>query len=264
MDAELTQERLKSTLRAVLKRRGHTYADVAAVWRCSLPTVKRQLGREELPLTRLLSLLEWLGLSLSEVEKLAQTREAEQKEFTAKQVEYLAANPLAFAFLFKLSDYETTPAQIGKKYGLSRKTVEQLCWRLEKYDLVKPGPGGRLRPTNKQPNIKGKLGDLHWKMILERLTHYLIRQSVGDPNGHESGMAVHTFRISKKTFRTFKRRALELVTEVRDSTALERDRLPDSELEDGCLFLSLTLARHGAPEYALVDDPFGEFLREPS
>lgn len=265
MDAELTQERIKATLRGVLKKRGLTYAAVAGVWRCSLPTVKRQLGREELPLTRLLSLLEWLDLSLTEVEKLAETREDEQKPFTAKQIEFLAANPLEFAFLFKLYEYETTPAQIAKKYGLSRATLERLSLRLEKYDLVKAMVGGKLRPTNKHPNLTGKLGSLHLKMILERLSLYLLRvRGVDGEDGYGARMGMHAFRVSSKTHQQFARRALELMAELQDVAALERERLPDGELDDAYMFVALTFARRGSPDYALVDDPFGEFLREPS
>ena len=92
MDASLAQNKIKAALKQVLKKQNHTYADLAKVWGCSVPTVKRQLGPEEMPLSRLLTALEWLDLTLSDLHKIAESEELEAPKYTQRQNEFLAKN----------------------------------------------------------------------------------------------------------------------------------------------------------------------------
>ena len=145
MDSNLAQAKIKTALKQALKKNNHKYSDVAKVWKCSLPTVKRQLGNEELPVSRLLELLDWLNLSLSELQALADSDSLSKPQFTPKQIEFLAKNLREFAFLNKLYE-DMSPQQIAKKYKIETSTLDKILRQLEKYDLVRVGAGGQIRP----------------------------------------------------------------------------------------------------------------------
>jgi len=161
------QERAKARLKAAwayVQRRGRS-------WDCSEPTVKRQLGSEELSLTRLLTLLDWLSLSLAELHKMAESGSTDEARYTAKQNEYLAKNPKAFAFLMKM--FEVSPKEIGEKYGLSPQERDRILIQLEKYDLIRPGVRGQMRPAyQRPPMLDGRLGAVHTRDFIDRFGSY--------------------------------------------------------------------------------------------
>jgi hypothetical protein len=68
-----SQNRLKSALKLVLWNQGRSEAQVASLWGCSEQLARRQLGEEDLPLPRLLALLDWLDMSLSDLQMLAES-----------------------------------------------------------------------------------------------------------------------------------------------------------------------------------------------
>lgn len=63
--------RLKAALRLVLWNQGRTNAQIARLWGCSEAQVQNQLNHGELPLSNLMALLDWLGMSLTDLQMLA-------------------------------------------------------------------------------------------------------------------------------------------------------------------------------------------------
>jgi hypothetical protein len=63
--------RLKAALRLVLWNQGRSHAQVARLWGCSEAQVQSQLNQAELPLSRLMALLDWLNMSLTDLQMLA-------------------------------------------------------------------------------------------------------------------------------------------------------------------------------------------------
>ncbi len=178
MDAGLTQNKIKTALKQLLKKQNHTYADLAKVWDCSLPTVKRQLGAEEMPLSRLLTALEWLDLSLTDLHKLAISEDLTAVKFTLRQNEFLAKNPREFSFFMKL--YEgLTPTQIAQKYKLAPTVLEKILIQLEKFDLIRVGSGGRVKPfSDRVPSVDGLLAQAHMRRIIDRMAQF---QKIASP-----------------------------------------------------------------------------------
>lgn len=63
--------RLKAALRLVLWNQGRSHAQIARLWGCSEAQVQSQLNQAELPLSRLMALLDWLNMSLTDLQMLA-------------------------------------------------------------------------------------------------------------------------------------------------------------------------------------------------
>ena len=270
MDASLAQDKIKTALKQVLKKQNHTYGDVAKVWDCSLPTVKRQLGPEELPVSRLLTLLEWLNLSLSDLERLAESEDLASPKYTVKQNEFLAKNPREFSFLMKLYE-DLTPDQIAKKYKLTPQVLEKILIQLEKYDLIRVGAGGKTKPFYaKTPGVDGPLAQAHMRRIIDRtaqfhknrITEILDLQSRGVdvPRG---GLTWHTSELSVKTYNEYLTKFRQLMDDLTAIAKIEEKTLKKSDLKMAVANFGLFLCEMDDKNLPLVVDVMDVGLRDP-
>lgn len=141
-------EQLKSAAKSVMKTQGKTYQELANHLGLSLVSVKRIMSKEEISMRRFLEVCEWLGVSISELEKLAQYNQSHEKiRFTPEQDLFLSKNPEYMSFLFHLCAQES-PEEIQKQYNLSNKSLNLYLVRLEKYNLIKK-VSGRYKPVHR-------------------------------------------------------------------------------------------------------------------
>lgn len=111
--------RLKAVLRALMKRQHKTLQELAEHLELSLATVKRIFADEDLDLTRLLAVCEWLGVTLGELSALADKDRGDSAvTYTEEQELFLAADPRYLTFLILLSNGKSTE-EIAGSYGLT-------------------------------------------------------------------------------------------------------------------------------------------------
>lgn len=267
MDAQLAQNKIKLALKQLLKKQNHTYADVAKVWACSLPTVKRQLGPEELPLSRLLILLEWLNLSLTDLQKLAESDSLEAPKFTAKQSDYLAKNPREFSFLMKLYE-ELTPDQIAKKYKLTAATLAKILLQLEKHDLIRVGAGGKVKPVYEQtPGVDGPLAQVHMRRIIDRgaqfQKNYISEMLDKKARGLETGkgsLIWHCGNLTPKSYEHYAKKFQELMNEVTELSKIEDKSFKVTEMKTAVFNSSFFFCEREDRNLRLVTEYFDEGL----
>lgn len=270
MDAGLTQNKIKAALKALLKKKNHTYADLAKVWDCSVPTVKRQLGPEELPLSRLLRTLEWLSLSLSELHKLAESDDLGSAKFTAKQNEFLAKNPREFSFFMKLYE-DMTPAQIAYKFKIPAPVLEKILIQLEKYDLIRVGAGGKVRPFSaKVPWVDGLLAQAHMRKIIDRMAQFQKARITEVLSMKERGLEVpmgglswNVGLISEKTYVQFLAKFNKLMDEFTATAKLEEKAMKKSMLKSAVINIGSFLCEHNDPNLYLATDIMDDGLLPP-
>lgn len=270
MDAGLTQNKIKTALKALLKKQSHTYADLAKVWDCSVPTVKRQLGPEELPLSRLLTTLEWLNISLTDLHKLAESEDLAAPKYTAKQNEFLAKNPREFSFLMKLYE-EMTPAQIAQKYKLSPAVLEKILIQLEKYDLIRVGAGGKVKPYwARMPGVDGMLAQAHLRRIIDRMAQFQknrITESLSmQARGLEvskGGLSFNSGTISEKTYLQFLPKFHQLMDDFAAASKLEGKSLKKSQLKTAVINVGMFLCDTSDPNLKLATDIMDDGLLPP-
>lgn len=106
---DIKSQNIKAVIKKLLKLKKLTYEEVETDLECSVPTVKRILGAEELTLTRLLQFCELLEV-------------------------FLAKNQAHFAYLLKLYAGQS-PKQIAEKYGLTARSTDNYLIALEKHEL---------------------------------------------------------------------------------------------------------------------------------
>lgn len=268
MDAQLSQVKIKAVIKQLLKKQDRSYADLARVWGCSVPTVKRQLGREELPLSRLLSLLEWLDLSLGDLHKLAESEDSDYPRYTLKQNEFLAKNPREFSFLMKLHE-DMTPAKIAAEYKIPKDMLEKILIQLEKYDLISVGSGGKVRPAhNPSPRLEGPLAEAHMGRIIDRmatfqkrrLTDVFARKARGldVPKGSMSWVVTE---VTEKTYLHYLPKFGQLLEEMVSVAKLEEMAKKKSELKVAIAGFGVYMCEQDDPNLYLARDVMDEGLR---
>jgi transcriptional regulator with XRE-family HTH domain len=145
---EFKSQRIKAALKNLLKKKGLTYDDLAEQLECSVPTVKRILGPEELTLNRLLQLCEIVDIDLAELETLIADKGPREERFTPAQEDFLAKNRGHFAYLMRLFDGDT-PKKIAEKHGLTPRSSDKYLIALEKHKLIHVTGKQKVKPAFK-------------------------------------------------------------------------------------------------------------------
>ncbi|MGE4131249.1 MAG: hypothetical protein AB7F86_06400 [Bdellovibrionales bacterium] len=260
-------ERLKKVLKRHLKEQGHTYKDLAKLWACSLPTVKRRLGREEMSLQHLLDLLDWLGLSLQDLHKLMAADAPDENKYTNRQVEFLAKNPREFAFLLKLYSGQK-PEQIAKKFSISTAELERILIRLEKYDLIKSRAGRVQTSYKRSPPLSGPLALAHLNRQVDRMAQFqksrlqtrLSQQSLGRETDPAS-MSWTLADISKETYDKFHQRLHQMMDELGEISRLEEKTLKKGSLKTAVISLGMALSKSDDPDLEILHHVFDDALK---
>lgn len=268
MDATLAQMKIKSALKSLIKSRGFTFQDVAELWQCSLPTVKRQLGPEELPVSRLLSLLDWLGLSLGELQKLAESGDLDRPRFTVKQIEYLAKNLRSFGFLMKL--YEgLTPQQIAKKYGLDSALTEKILLQLERVDLIRVNTAGKVRPVYADlPPLDGQLALATMRKQIDRMGEFMKLKIADTVEMRQRGVELppgqYSWSLSDVTeasYREFLKRVERLLADFADQCKLDEMAKNKKSLKKAVISFGAQLEDAHSPRLQLITEVFTDELK---
>lgn len=134
--SEFQADKIKVVLKTLLKNQKKSYEQLASHLSCSVPTVKRILGREEISLTRLLEILAYLDISLAEVETLTSNLKGEKLTFSTEQQQFLRDNPGHFAFFMYLAANKSDLDTIKQRFSLNDSSVRAYLLDLEKIGLV--------------------------------------------------------------------------------------------------------------------------------
>jgi transcriptional regulator with XRE-family HTH domain len=175
--AHLSSEQCKDVLKLLMKQKKKTYKDLAEHLDLSEVSVKRIMSKEDLSFSRFMEICNWLEVSLTEVEKLANYGQANQKiRFTEKQEQFLVKNTHYLSFLFNMY-VEDDPEKVRKKFKISEKSMNLYLLRLEKYELIKKVLG-TYRPVHRDvpgPIPYGELIRYQYKNVLEAGMYFFKR-----------------------------------------------------------------------------------------
>lgn len=144
MNLSFEGKKIRSVIRAMMKKNGYKYVDLAKALRVSEPTVKRIMTRDDFSLERLILISEWLGLSVTKLMELASADTSSRTEFTPAQEEFLARSPRVLV-LFYLLATGWQPEQIEGRYGFRQKEIRKALSDLERIGLLEVWPGKRVR-----------------------------------------------------------------------------------------------------------------------
>lgn len=166
---------IKAAIKQLIKKGGHTYADLAKALGVSLPTVRRYLSKDDLSVDTLVAIADWLGLSFVELVKMAEQQRHLPTFLTLAQEEYFAAFPHFYTYLRFLGG-GMSPAEIETKFHLTPKTTERYLVELEQLELVSRADGRvRLRVAwpahwNFPGPLQKKYAPAIYRTAVDRLT----------------------------------------------------------------------------------------------
>lgn len=237
----MSADELKNGVKVLMKKRGRTYANLAEHLDLSLPTVKRVLGPEEMSLGRLLQICDWLDVSLSDLETLANLEvKRAVGEFTPEQEKFLSENPGFLAYFAHLHGSET-PEKIARDYSLTARSTELYLLRLERIGLIRRDSKGRVRLAHRTfPNFSkdGPLVRSQYRQLIERFGDFFVRRFSKTLAGVEkpvpTWLTMFSGRISRKTANDWETKYRELQRELERQSNLE-EKL--DVIEDECYFV---------------------------
>lgn len=213
---------IKKSLKQILKTRKQKYSDLASHLDCSIPTVKRMLSSEEISLSRLLQICEFLDVNLTDLESMVKASKQVEYKFTEKQEVFLVNHKNYFAFLIEIYNGNSSD-QIAKKYHLTDRSMQKYLMGLEKYDLIKVSGKNKVRPyyTHLPSLGRGPLGMAYYRSLIQNSSHFFTEQ-ISDkmagriPNRKEiaEGFSIMTMNIDLQTYslwaEEFKKKLSEL------------------------------------------------------
>jgi DNA-binding Xre family transcriptional regulator len=132
-------------LKRSLKTRGHTYRDLAKRVGLSEASIKRVFSEETFTLQRLETICAAIGMSVSELVRIASdTRESSSQYLTLEQEQLLAGDlPLLACFYLLLNG--RTSAEIQERLALSERELRVLYVKLDNARLVELQPRLKAR-----------------------------------------------------------------------------------------------------------------------
>lgn len=233
---EFKSQKIKSVIKDLLKRKNIKYEELAVQMECSVPTIKRILGPEELSVNRLLQLCEIVDIDLADLQNLTQDEKSQNEKFTDDQEKFLAKNTNFFAYLMNIFDGKT-PKQIADKYGLNQRSTDKYLIGLEKHDLIRVTGKQKIKPAFKNvPNLgNGPLGRAYADAIVQSGAQFFsgtIRESLNalpEAEKTKANFSINTLKVNKSTYlawfeeQTKARIAFEKLCSFEEKTKDEKD-----------------------------------------
>lgn len=260
---EMNSQKIKSIFKDLLKKKGITYDEVAEHLNCSLPTVNRMLGPEEITLTRILELCEILDLPFSDLATLTKENTQKEEHFTEGQESFLAKNGPFFSYFMKLLSGET-PKQIAEAYGLNQRSNDKYLIALENQGLIKVTGKNKVRPLfQSMPALrKGPLGKTFYEKIIGAGSRFFIdhirRSFQGDAGTTPARVAVHALKMSKSSYERFVEEQERLFSHYQQISDLEEKIKKSNELMTAVIMSGHTLANNDDEGLPSLERVFGE------
>jgi len=261
--------KIKEAIKKLLKKNNFHYSDLAEHLECSELTVKRILGEEELSLTRLIQICEFLRISLADIETMIQTEKSTDFKFTEKQQIFLVKNKSFLAYLLEIYN-GLSPQQIAEKYKLTDKSTDKYLIGLEKYDLIKVTSKNKIRPYFDQfPTLgAGPLGVAHYRAIVQNASQFLI-DHIGEnilknntdlsKKNHE-GFSVQVMDIDLETYKIYMNEIKQKLEEMARVSIFEEKTKEKKQLKTAVLILGSAVLETDAKEIKVLQKSFGEIV----
>jgi hypothetical protein len=242
---------------------------VAEELECSVPTVKRFLGSEELTLTRLLELCDLVEVDLSEIQELMKETALEEQKFTHEQETFLASNPAYLGYLMKLFSGET-PKQIAVKYSLSVRSTDKYLLALEKNGLIHVTAKQKVKPAFKNvPRFgEGPLGQMHFQSVIANSARFFTEVAKAGIDLKRRGLpaderphalwGIHATKITRATFDRYVAEMERVRKEFDRQAEFEEKTKSEEELMTMVVLGGHTILKNESPYLKILENMFGE------
>ncbi len=261
-------QKIKTVIKELLKKKSITYEDLAEQLECSVPTIKRILGPEELTLNRLLQLCEIVDIDLAELEAMIGAGEVREVHFTPEQETFLAKNRSFFAYLMQLFS-GGTPKQIAEKFGLTQRSTDKYLIGLEKQGLIRVTGKQKVKPNFKGiPTLgSGVLGDIYYENAIRNSGEFfleLVREGFrkkGDDGAKEKVSAkfgVQSCKISRASYKAWIEEQEKAMRNLEKLASFEEKTKDEGELMTAVIIQANTIVENDYKGLELLEKTMGE------
>ena len=250
---DFKSQKIKTALKQLLKLKKITYEEVAEQLECSVPTVKRVLGPEELTLNRLLQFCDILDVDLGELEAMTKDAPAVHERFSEAQEIFLSKHQAHFAYLLKLYSGES-PKQIAEKYGLTARSTDKYLIALEKHELIRVTGRQKVKPAYATlPGLQnGPLAKVYTENFIRSGTNFFLErilEAVHSPKplneaARGSKFGMFQMKITPKSFDAWTKELSQSMKEIERISSFEEKTKDDSELMTAVMLDAHTILPH--------------------
>jgi predicted transcriptional regulator len=236
--SEFKMEKIKVAIKATLKNQKKTYDQLAEHLGCSVATVKRMLGKESLSSERLLMILDYVGLSLGEIDELANRVDKSSFVYSEEQQKFLVEHPGHFVFLMNLRSSKTVD-EIKQIHELTEKTVTRILIDLENLELIKYDSKNAPQPVHEEMGSLGygPLGKFFHRRAIEGVMNFYldeISDAFDRPEEVDKdipmGLTGRAFQVTEETYKDYMEKVNDLLEQLLEKAEFEGKTMPKDNL----------------------------------
>lgn len=263
--SDFGSEKIKIVLKTMLKNQKKTFDQLAEHLDCSVPTIKRILGKEDLTLTRLLKICEFLDVSLSDIETLTNEIKKERFQLTPEQIEFLSSHLGHFAFFMSLCSTELTAQEIADKNKLTRPSLEKYLLELENYGLIRVN-GLDARPImSGAPELGAQLASHYYERTIASVGRFYtewIRLQEEKRRTNQKSLPRCVFstigmELSEESYLEWQRELSIRLDELERRSVFEKKAFPKEQLRQVVVTSASAITNYDEPLLELFADIWG-------
>lgn len=267
--SDIKIDKFKMAIKQVLKQKKIGYQKLAEYLDCSLPTIKRVLGPDEMTLSRLFRICEFLDVSISDLEVISGNLTATTGKFTPAQQNFLVKNKGHLSYLMSLYSGKSTE-EIAKKYNLTKLSEDKYLVALEKLELVKVNAKGIVKTQYEMlPSWGvGPLANAYFEGLIDksalfykkRIEQQLKRAEKPDykDNDIDEGISTFGLQLSVETYRAWAKEQQRQLKDLERISALESKTKNKSELKTAVIQVGNVYVDNDYKGLQILEDIFGE------
>ncbi len=259
----LDSQKIKNLFKELLKKKNINYEEVAQHLGCSIPTVNRILGSEEITLTRILQLCELVNISFSDLAAMTKEDTTAEAKFTEEQEIFLSKNGNYFLYLLNLLKNQT-PKQIASEFGLTQLSTDKYLIGLEKHGLIKVNGKNKVSPIfQTMPKLgQGPLGKTYFEKIITAGSRFFIdhiRNGIHKTSGASpSKVTINGSKMTKLSYSKYVEEQEKLINHyIQISDYEEKIKKPD-ELQTVVIMSAHTQVENEDKNLVSLDNVFGK------
>lgn len=223
-------EAIVHTLRGLVKKHGHSYAQIAESLGISERTIKRDLsGREDPPFGRLLQICKIVGVEFADVVELAGKPPIQAAVLTDEQEAFLVAHPHHMAFYSQLKQ-GTSPAAISERFGLRQTSTARYMRDLDEAGLVQRLPGDRVRILHPGPVMSKADSPLYKHDMTTAWDRLAEAERRAEERGDPAALVSSSTRMKRSTLERCRTEMAELINRFHRCAQLDRTESDNANL----------------------------------
>ena len=261
---ELKSQEIKKVIKYLLKKNNVTYDEVASHLECSLPTVNRILGPEEIGLSRILQLCELLNITFTDLGAMTKDPLQTEEVFSDSQEHFLSKHNHFLAYYLKLMSGETSE-KIAKDFNLTKLSTDKYLLQLEKYELIKVTNKNKIHTAFKNmPKLgSGPLGSIYFDKIINGCAQFFIKnihknlESKSPTNNKIVNFNLTSMKMTELSYRNFSNEVEILFNRYSEISDMEEKIKNIKDLKTVVLSFGHTIVENDEPSLKLVENMFG-------